>query len=75
MISTSEAVVHPYTVMISSRDTRFADTTVFTPRWLVEFARSTFVARVEQYPVIRVVSHLLRMIQLRNGALGISLGA
>lgn len=50
-------VVHP-------RNTRLADTAVFTPGRLQKLARIATRSRKVENPVVRIVSHMLRMVML-----------
>jgi hypothetical protein len=61
-------VIHP-------RDTRFAYTAVLASRRLQKLARRARVPRIVQHPVVRVVSHLVRMVERVDVRLVITLCA
>jgi len=60
-------------MMVHSRDTCLADTAVLAPSWLQELASRANVARVVQHPIVRIVPHLLGMIQRVDVRLMVSL--
>jgi len=61
-------------MVVHSGDACLADAAVLAPRWLQELASRARVAWVVQHPVIRVVPHLVCVVQRVDIRLVIALG-
>lgn len=70
IISTTNAVSQPYTVVIVPRDAGVAKAAMLASRRFQQTTSTAKVSRVEEHSIIRITPHLLFMIFRRNEGLG-----
>lgn len=61
-IVSPDAVHQPYTVVVMSRNTSATEAAMLAARWLEEFAGAALMSWMKKDSVIRIASHLFRMV-------------
>lgn len=75
VVASTQAVVHPNAMMVSSCNTGPADAAVLAPSGFEEPAGAAVVARIVQYAIVWIALHLAPMVGCRNVGGGIVTGA
>jgi hypothetical protein len=75
VVSSSQTVVDPHAMVVHPRDTSLAYAAVLASRRLQEIARRACIPRIVQHPVVWVMSHLVRMVEIVDVRLAVPLRA